>query len=427
MSEVLPRPWVGAPPYRVPRAMAPVDLRLDANEGARPDPSLFEAIRDPARLLGDYPSPSALEADLAAFLGVAPERVLVTAGADDAIDRACRAVLGPGLQATLPEPGFVMLRRYVELTGASVASIPWPEGPYPTEAVLSAHTPETRLVALTSPNNPTGAVVSQAALERVARGCPGALLLVDLAYTEFADEDLTEQALRLDRAVLTRTFSKAWGLAGIRVGYVVGPPKVIGWLRGIGLPYAVSGPSLVLARQALRNPDRMRAFVERVRQGRGALVDALRTSGARPQASQANFVLARVSDALWWRDAMAGLGIGIRAFPGVHGLTDAIRIAVPGHDEDLQRLCAAIATVGRPERVIRTDSGPWPGTQVQDLSSAGLDDRCWVLVRSPEEVAMARSRRALPLAIGPRAAELVPLGAARVVEPSEIAARLSQG
>ncbi|TVQ93232.1 MAG: histidinol-phosphate aminotransferase family protein [Deltaproteobacteria bacterium] len=425
MSAPRPRPWVGAPPYRVPRAQAPVDLRLDANEGARPDPTLLDEIQDRARVLGDYPSAASLERALAAWLGVAPERVLVTAGADDAIDRSCRAMLGPGLRATLPEPGFVMLRRYVELTGAQVDAVPWPEGPYPTEGVIEAHTPQTRLVSLTSPNNPTGAVVTPSDLKRVGRACEGALLLVDLAYAEFADHDLTPDALRLENALITRTFSKAWGLAGLRIGYAVGPAQVIGWLRGIGLPYAASGLSLALAERALTDPDRMIDFVSRVRRGRGQLVDALRRAGARPQTSQANFVLARVEDPLWWRDGMAGLGIGIRAFPGVEGLVDAIRIAVPGEAASLERLCRAVATVACPQRLVHAAPGDWLGDRYDALPEALCSRQpTWALVQTPEEVAQARQARALPLAIGPRAGALVPLGAARAVDLASLRALL---
>jgi histidinol-phosphate aminotransferase len=417
VSEVgpVPRPGVGAPPYRVPRASAPVDLALDANEGAAPDPGLLARIADPLGAMGRYPSASSLEARIAATIGVEAAQVLVTAGADDALDRICRAVLGPGLRALLPEPGFAMLRRYVVLPGATPVSVPWPDGPLPVDALIAEVDPSVALIAVTSPNNPTGAVATAADLRRLSAAAPRALILVDLAYVEFADEDLTGVALALPNAVLTRTFSKAWGLAGLRVGYAAGPERLIGWLRGIGLPYAVGGLSLALAGAALDDPQRMRGFVDRVRANRGALAAALAAAGARPQASQANFVLARVADPIGWRDGMAGLGIGIRAFPGVADLGDAIRIAVPGEAADLARVVAAIGTVGRPRRLLVEEgvAPSWFGEPAAGSAALGPGD--WLLAATPAAVAAARAAGALPLAVGPDAGALVAAGAGRIV------------
>jgi histidinol-phosphate aminotransferase len=423
-SGPIPRPGVGAPPYRVPRAAAPIDLPLDANEGAAPDLGLLARVGDLARAMGRYPSAAALEAKIAARIGVAPSQVIATAGADDALDRACRAVLGPGTRALLPEPGFAMLRRYVELAGAAPTSIAWPDGPLPTDALIAALDDDVRLIAVTSPNNPTGAVATADDLRRLSAAAPRALLLVDLAYVEFGDDDLTATALALPNAVLARTFSKAWGLAGLRVGYAAGPDALIGWLRGIGLPYAASGLSLALVDAALDDPGRMTAFVARVRQNRAALASALAAGGARPQASQANFVLARVDDPLGWRDGLAGLGIGIRAFPGVSGLGDAIRIAVPGERADLERVMQAIATLRAPSRLlieVGSDASDADRSSGGSAVASGLGPGAWLLASTPAAVVAARAAGALPLAIGPRAADLIPFGAARAVtSPDEL-------
>jgi len=344
----------GITPYRVPRAGAPTDLVLDGNEGAVPPEDLLDALRAQVPgVLRDYPSTGGLAADLAARLGVAPEQVVVTAGADDALDRVCRAVLAPGREVILPVPGFEMIARYAALAGGEAVHVAWPEGAFPTDAVLGAVTERTALIVVTSPNNPTGAVATAEDLRRLSAGAPGAVLLVDLAYVEFADEDLTAAALALPNAVVTRTLSKAWGLAGLRVGYAAGPAEIVGWLRVAGAPYAVAGPSVALARARLRSGEaEMAAFVGRIREEREALESVCAEVGLRPVPSQANFLLLDAGDAVWLRDAMAGLGIAVRAFPGRADLEGRVRIALPGDGSRFERLAAALRVVRAPEALL---------------------------------------------------------------------------
>src|SRR5207253_429135 len=143
--------------YAPSRAGAPVDLHLDGNEGIAPPAALFETLRDGGtELLRRYPDARGLEALLAERHGVAPERVLVTAGADDATDRLCRAVLEPGRELVMPCPSFELLARYAGLAGGDIVEVEW-EADYPTAAVLQAIGPRTALIAVVSPNNPTGA------------------------------------------------------------------------------------------------------------------------------------------------------------------------------------------------------------------------------------------------------------------------------
>ena len=321
----------GVSAYRVPRHPAPVDLDLRGNEGAVPDPGLLEAIQG-APVLRRYPDVGGLQRRLADRFGIGPERVLVTAGGDDALDRLCRAVLEPGRTLLLPSPGFEMTRRYAALAGADIQEIPWPGAAFPVEAVLDALGPETGLVALTTPNNPTGAVISAADIETIAAaaGEVGAVVLLDLAYVEFADSDPTALALATDNVVVVRTVSKAWGLAGIRVGYALGPASVLAWMAAAGAPYAVSAPSLALAEAALESGDEpMQAFTSAVRGGRAALSDALRDAGCAVVPSEANFVFARSERSAWLADGLAGLGIGVRTFPCRAGLEDALRWPCP--------------------------------------------------------------------------------------------------
>ncbi|MCO4747195.1 MAG: TIGR01548 family HAD-type hydrolase [Proteobacteria bacterium] len=335
-------------PYSVPRASAPTDLRLDGNEGPALDPADLAGLRLSAEDLRRYPKAAELEATLGARFGLGGERVLVSAGGDDLIDRCCRVMAGPGRPVVLPVPGFAMTRRYAELAQAEVVEVPWNSGPFPTEACLAVEAPG--IIVLTSPNNPTGGVATVADVDRLCAARPDTLILVDAAYAEFADEDLTGAALRWPNAVVIRTLSKAWGLAGLRVGYALGSAEFVGWLRAAGAPYPVSGPSLALALLRVREGERaMRAFVETARLERTEIETTLTDLGAVVTIGQGNFAFARVPDSVWLRDAMAGLGVAIRAFPGRDGLEDAVRISVPGSGVGLQRVCSGLRAALAPD------------------------------------------------------------------------------
>jgi histidinol-phosphate aminotransferase len=350
----------GVSPYEVPPLGPPVDLRLDGNEGAVPPAELLDELRKlGSDVMRRYPSARPLEELLACRFGVDPERVLVTAGADEALDRACRAMLAPGREIVLPTPTFEMLPRYARLAGGEVVTVPWPAGPYPTNEVLRAVSERAAIIAVVSPNNPTGAVASAEDIERLSRAAPHALVLADLAYVEFADEDPTALVLSLPNVLVVSTLSKAWGLAGLRVGYAVGPPEVLGWLRAAAGPYAVSRPSLALAAARLETGQgEVDAFVETVRRERGELERLLTELGAEPSPSQGNFAFARFRDAAWVRDALAGLGIAVRSFPDHPDLEGCVRITCPGDAASFARLTAALRTILKPEGLI-IDRGVW--------------------------------------------------------------------
>jgi histidinol-phosphate aminotransferase len=340
--------------YKVSRHGAPIDLKLDGNEGVAPPASLLAELTDP-ELMRRYPDARALEKKLAERVGVEPDQVIVTCGADDALDRACRALLWPGREVIIPVPTFEMLPRYAALTGASQREVPWPTGAYPVEQVLAQVNACTAAIAAVSPNNPTGAIITREDLARVAEGAPDVALLVDLAYAEYTTEDLTGFASTLPNAIVFRTLSKAWGLAGLRVGYAIARPEVIGWLRATGHPYANASPSLALASAWLdRGEAHMHQAVSRARSERQLLRAKLAERGVEALPSQANFVLCRPRDATWLRDGLAGLGIAVRIWPKHPKLDGLVRITCPADDSSFARLCASIDTVLAPEALVLT-------------------------------------------------------------------------
>jgi len=340
--------------YAAHAPRAPIDLHLDANEGPLPDARVLDAlVHELPELLRRYPSVRALEALLAERVGVLPEQIIVTAGGDDALDRACRAVLAPGRRLVLPVPTFEMIERWADLAGASIDRVPWASGALPVDAMLGAVTRETAMIAVVTPNNPTGAVATASDLRRLSASAPGAVLLVDLAYEEFADEPLTEVVRELPNAIGVRTLSKAWGLAGLRVGYAFGPKHMIDWLRAAGGPFPVSAPAAAIAARWLDVGESVvRTNIEAVKRTRGRLERACESLGARVLPSQANFIAAEVPDAGWFRDALAGLGISVRAWPQRPACENLVRITAPLTDQDAERVERAAQAALNPSAIL---------------------------------------------------------------------------
>ncbi len=344
--------------YRPPSRPSYIDLLLDGNEGCPPALPVGE-ILDAAGpdLLRRYPDAAPLEARIAARHGLDPARVLTTAGADDGLDRCIRAYADRGRAVVHTEPTFEMIPRYARLAGAPIRAVPWTGGPFPLEAFLDAAGDAPGVLAVVSPNNPTGAVATREDLAALALARPSALLLIDLAYGDFADEDLTSAALALPNAVVLRSFSKALGMAGLRVGYALGPAAVIGALRAAGHPYAVTGPSIKLVMAALeRDLTEADDYTRRARVERRDLEALLARLELGPSPSQGNFVFLRLpggaDDAASLHGDLAALGISVRRFPGRPGLEDGLRITCPGDPDDFLRLCAAVETARAPEAIL---------------------------------------------------------------------------
>jgi histidinol-phosphate aminotransferase len=201
------------------------------------------------------------------------------------------------------------------------------------------------IVAIVTPNNPTGDVAGPEDLRRLSAAAPDTLVIVDHAYVEFADTDLTELALEMPNVVVLRTFSKVWGLAGCRVGYALGPSALLAALRAAGGPFPVSAPSLAIAARVLEHgAATSAAYVARVRIERAELYEQLQRLGARPRRSSANFVFAELgTDSARMRDALATKGVLVRLIADRAGAPLGLRISLPGDVESFAFLTQAVA------------------------------------------------------------------------------------
>ena len=341
--------------YRSESPQRPITLKLDANEGPmfELDPATFNESCSRA-----YPDKSELEKRLATKFNVRPEQVVVTAGGDEAIDRISRAYLEPGRNLVFPEPSFEMIRKYATIAGAEVRSVIW-QAEFPVDQILASADETTSIVSVVSPNNPTGKTVDVDSLRRLATELPSALILVDQAYAEFEDasisESLTQVALsELPNAVVVRTFSKAWGLAGLRVGYALGNSTIIENLKRVGGPYPVSSISLAAGNRCLANPSIGRAiYIERVFSEREQLQSLLQSNAScEVTSSQGNFVYVRFGStnvsAQFVYDALAAQGILVRRFPD----QNALRITCPGNEQDFERLTSTLNRILNPKAIL---------------------------------------------------------------------------
>jgi histidinol-phosphate aminotransferase len=291
--------------------------------------------------VGRYPSFAELEAALAGFWRIEPARVVATAGGDDAISRVCAARLAPEAAILVHEPAFEMFGAYARSRGAVIRGLSWLDGEaFPLAATIGAvrSDPSLGLATLVSPSNPTGGAVSLGEALAVAEACreSGAAFLFDAAYGEFADDDPSPRLVADGSAYVVRSFSKAYGLAGLRIGYVIAPSaEEAAALRSCGMPYPSSGLAALAAIVALEDTTGTARAVASAKAERAVIRRELEALGARASEPNANFVLARVRDPAGLAAGMAEAGVAVRTYGARPLLADAVRISCPCNAEGL--------------------------------------------------------------------------------------------
>ena len=317
-------------------------LRLDFNENTGGcSPRVLERLRQmQPEQLACYPEREPVEREVAAFLGLPPDQLLLTNGVDEAIHLVCEAYLEPEDDALIVVPTFAMYQICMAATGARVISSPVDEDfRFPTCKVMAYTTsPKTRLIAIANPNNPTGAVASPEDLLLIARSAPQAAVLVDEAYFEFYGESLLEYAGKVQNLFIARTFSKAYGMASLRVGMLAGAAEQIQSLRRSCSPYNVNGVALACLPTALADQEYVRRYVDEVKWSRSRLEEEFRTLGIPFWPSQANFVLGRIGPKhTEFVRGMRARGILVRDRSSDYGCDGCVRITA-GWKEHTERL-----------------------------------------------------------------------------------------
>jgi|SRR5208282_3721401 len=333
--------------YRPPLA-GRQGLRLDFNESTIGcSPRVLERLRSlNAETLARYPEREPVEGEAARVLGLDAAQVLLTNGVDEAIHLLCSTYLEPGDEAIIVVPTFAMYEIFALAEGARLIQVPAGENfQFPLEHLLSRISDRTRLIAVANPNNPTGAAVACDVLLKIARSAPQAALLVDEAYFEFHGETMLNTGTQPANLFVARTFSKAYGLAGLRIGILAGDAKQMAMVRRVASPYNVNAVALAALPEALRDREYVGSYVAEVIRGRAELERELRNLGLHCWPSRANFVLARVGPAhTEFVQALRRRGILIRDRHTDPGCEGCVRLTV-GAEEHTRALIEALREV----------------------------------------------------------------------------------
>ena len=295
-SAILPQPRslvLSMPEYHPPLASRTA-LRLDFNENTlAPSPRVMARLRElTAEALTVYPEREPVERIVAQHLGLNSDQVLLTNGVDEAIHLMACAFLDEGDEALICTPTFFMYDVSISMMTSQLKRVQTDDSlAFPFERFLAAITPCTRLIMVASPNNPTGAVVSREHLLAIAKAAPHAVLMVDEAYFHFFGDTVLGDIADIPNLIVARTFSKAYGLANLRIGMLAGDPRLMRYLRKVSSPYNVNGVALAVLPDALADTDYINWYATEVHQGRERVMEALEELGVRTWPSAANFVL----------------------------------------------------------------------------------------------------------------------------------------
>jgi histidinol-phosphate aminotransferase len=315
-------------PYRPAAIPCPVDLTDNTNLWGVP-PAALRAIQQAAGAsITRYPQAYSdeLKLRLAAYLGVDVSWIVTGCGSDDVLDSAIRAFAEPGDSIAFPDPSFSMIHTFALANGLTPIPIPL-TSTYDADAEAFIRS-EARVIYLCSPNNPTGTPMSREAIVRVVASAKGVVLL-DEAYAEFAAENCLDLLKRFDRLVITRTMSKAFGLAGLRLGYAAARPELIHEIEKSRGPYKVSSTA-TRAAMAVFDEDLewVTARVAEARENRERLRAELAQRGFDVLPSAANFLLVNIPDAEAMSAKLREKGIAVRPFKSLRGIGDALRITI---------------------------------------------------------------------------------------------------
>ncbi|MGF7154570.1 histidinol-phosphate aminotransferase [Novosphingobium gossypii] len=358
-----PKPWIAAIHAYVPGRSKGKDgrplIKLSANENplGTSDAALTAKAQGPAL----YPDPdsTALRAAIGQRHGIDPARVVMGTGSDELLNLAAQGYAGVGDEVIYVRYGFAVYDIAARRCGATPVVAPDADYGTDIDALLALVTDRTRVVFVANPNNPTGSYLPKGDIARLHAALPSDVLLVlDQAYGEYVapeDEDgALALAARHDNVLVTRTFSKIFGLAGERIGWATGAPGIIDTLNRIRGPFNVSATGQAMALAALADTAFVEASRVHNRDERARFVAslaALGNDGLRPLPSQANFVLVLFEGALSAEAALEGLadrGYIVRWLPG-QGLPQALRITI-GKSEDMDAIAAVLREMAEAAR-----------------------------------------------------------------------------
>jgi histidinol-phosphate aminotransferase len=331
--------------YHSPLSSPDIDLRLDMNESTTGcSPRVLAKLNSmDARTLAKYPRREDGEKLVAESLGVAPAQLLLTNGADEAIDLLCRAYLEAGDEIVIVVPTFAMYEVFAQMEDARVVRVATgPEFSFPTQGVLDALNSKTRIVVICNPNNPTGVAVARADMLKIIQAAPDAAILLDEAYFDFYGQTLIDQTGKLPNLFIARTFSKAYGLAGLRLGVMIGDQEQMSVLRRMASPFNVNAFAIECLAEALADRQFVAGYVSQIIASRDWLRRELEQLQFKCWPSEGNFILCRFGeDKKGILEALQSRSISLRNRPDCEG---CVRITI-GTQAEMERLVAELKQV----------------------------------------------------------------------------------
>ena len=324
-------------------------LRLDFNENTLAcSPKVREVLAEiSAGSLTHYPEREPVEAIVAEHLGLAASQVALTNGVDEAIHVLFETFLEAGDELLLPVPTYTMYEVYASATDATVVTVQAADDmQFPFERLLARITPRTKVVAIANPNSPSGSAATREQILAIARQAPHAIVLVDEAYFHFFGETVADLIGEIPNLMLARTFSKAYGLAGLRLGLLAGPEESMRWVRRVLSPYSVNSLALACLPPALEDVAYLDWYVEEVLAARKEFEAALDAAKVRRWPSRANFVLIEIGArhaefARRMRDA----GVLVRDRSSDPGCDGCVRITIGTREQMREAVTALHATL----------------------------------------------------------------------------------
>ncbi len=293
----------GVPVYQPGRSLGGlITGKLSSNESVLgPGPYVKGALSLAASTVGTYPTEGQLRDLLAVRLAVSDDRFTLSNGSDEICFLTAQVFLGPGMRAVVGDPAYAIDATVSVLSGADLVRVPLQDGAHDIAAMITA-AQDANVVWLPTPHNPTGVVCTQEQVETLLQAVPDTCLVVlDEAYRDYVDPELQFDSIalldRFPNLLVQRTMSKSWALAGVRLGYAVGHPDVIGALRRVRAPFSVNALALAAGVAALQRPEWQEMSVARIKEGRNRLHRLFDELGIHYYPSQANFVTAQVAHA----------------------------------------------------------------------------------------------------------------------------------
>jgi histidinol-phosphate aminotransferase len=330
-------------------------IKLASNENPfGPSPLAIEAIKNAASGFHFYPDNTVAEltARLAELHEVDASQILVTAGGTTLLDILARTLLGPGLNAVTSKLSFIVYPIVTHATGAHLIEVPTLNDGYDLDSILAAVDGNTRVIYIANPNNPTGTILDAAAIDRfLDRLPPHVVTVLDEAYCDFAGYFAAERGLEYSHSlgyvragrpvVVLRTFSKSHGLAGLRVGYGMGPAELMGYLARMKPTFMVSSVAETAALAALADADHVRRAVENNAAEAKTLMPAIAAMGIRVVPTWANFFFCHVGEeAVGLCQLLQEEGVIVRPMAGGWGAPDAFRVTIGTPEQNEQFLAA---------------------------------------------------------------------------------------